>query len=69
MTTLKKGDRISWNTSQRRTQGRIVRQQTSPTHIQMHKVAASKDNPEFIGQSEKSGKSAAHKAKALTKLD
>ena len=69
MTTLRKGDRVSWNTSQGRTQGRIVRKQTSPAHIRTHKVAASKDNPEFMVQSEKSGKTAAHKAEALTKLD
>ena len=74
MTMLKKGDRVSWNASQGPIPSRIVRKQMSPTHIEAHKVAASKvaaskDNPEFIVQSDKSGKQAAHKAKALTKLD
>lgn len=66
---LKKGDCVSWNTSQGRTKGKIVRKQTGPAQIHKHKVVASKENPEFIVQSEKSGKRAAHKAKALTKLD
>lgn len=67
--TIKKGDKVSWNTSQGRTQGTIVRKQVSPAHIKKHKIAARKDNPEFIVRSEKSGKSAAHKATALTKID
>lgn len=69
MAMLKKGDRVSWNTSQGRTQGKILRKQTSSAQIHKHKVVASKENPEFIVESEKSGKRAAHKAKALTKLD
>ena len=66
---LKKGDKVSWNTSQGRTHGTVVRKQTSSTHIKGHKVAASKDAPEYIVKSEKSGDLAAHKAEALTKAD
>lgn len=65
--SLKKGDKVSWNTSQGRTHGTVVKKQTSETHIKGHKVSASKDNPEFIVRSDKSGKQAAHKADALTK--
>lgn len=65
--SLKKGDKVSWNTSQGRTHGTVVRKQTSATHIKSHKVSASKDDPEYIVKSDKSGDLAAHKAEALTK--
>jgi hypothetical protein len=64
---LKKGDTVSWNTSQGKTTGTVVRKQTKPTKIQGHKVAASPENPEYIVKSRKSGKEAAHKAEALTR--
>ena len=41
---------------------------TSPMKIKTHKVAASKENPEFLVESEKSGKPAAHKPSELKKL-
>ncbi|WP_027133184.1 hypervirulence associated TUDOR domain-containing protein [Geminicoccus roseus] len=63
-----KGDRVSWNSAGGRSTGKVVKEQTSPTHIKGHKVAASPDNPEFIVKSEKSGKTAAHKPEALKKL-
>lgn len=64
---LKKGDKVSWNTSQGRTHGTVVGKQRSETHIEGHKVAASEKNPEVIVKSDKSGDLAAHKADALTK--
>ena len=65
--TFKEGDKVSWMTSQGRTHGTVVKKQTSETHIKGHKVAATKDEPEFIVKSDKSGKEAAHKADALQK--
>lgn len=64
---LKKGDEVEWDTSQGKTHGKVVRKQTSRTHIKGHKVAASKDNPEYIVRSDKSGKEAAHKPGELKK--
>jgi hypothetical protein len=58
---------VSWNSSQGRTHGTVVRTQRSGTHIDGHRVAASKDNPQFILKSDKSGDLAAHRADALTK--
>lgn len=66
-TNLKSGDKVRWNTSQGETRGTIVKKQTSATKIKGHKVAASKDNPEFIVKSDKSGKTAAHKPGQLKK--
>ena len=64
---LKPGDKVNWDTSQGETQGEVVRKQTTPMKIKSHKVAASKDNPEYIVKSAKSGKIAAHKPGELRK--
>jgi hypothetical protein len=64
---LKKGDRVGWDSSGGHSVGKVVKKLTSPTKIKGHKVAASKDKPEFLVESDKSGKRAAHNADALTK--
>jgi hypothetical protein len=65
--SLKVGDRVSWNSSGGHSTGKIVKRQTRPTKIKGHTVAASAENPEYIVESEKSGKRAAHKPEALKK--
>ena len=65
---LKKGDKVGWNTSQGETEGTVIRKLTSPTKIKGHKVAASKDNPEYLVKSSKSGDKAAHRPEALEKI-
>lgn len=65
--TLKKGDQVEWETPQGKTSGTVKKKLTSPTKIKDHKVAASKDNPEYLVESEKSGKQAAHKDESLKK--
>ncbi len=64
---LKKGDSVEWNTSQGKTSGEVEKKITEPTDIKKHHVAASKDNPEYIVKSDKSGKEAAHKPDELHK--
>ena len=64
--TLKKGDAVSWKSHGGTAHGTVVKKVTSPTRIKDHKVAASKDNPEFIVET-REGKRAAHKPAALTK--
>ena len=64
---LKKGDTVEWDSSGGHSVGKIVKKQTSPTKIKGHKVAASKDDPQYIVKSDKSGGEAAHKASALKK--
>jgi len=66
---LKKGDKVEWETSQGKTSGTIKEKLTAETKIKDHKVAASKDNPEYLVESEKSGKEAAHKPEALKKAE
>ncbi|ACI55432.1 hypothetical protein GGI64_000035 [Rhizobium leguminosarum] len=65
---LKKGDEVSWDTSQGATEGKVVKKQASPTKIKGHKVKASAAQPQYIVESDKSGKRAAHKPDELRKL-
>jgi len=65
--TLKKGDKVSWDSSGGHSVGKVVREVTSTTHIKGHKVAATNDDPQYIVESDKSGKRAAHKPEALSK--
>jgi heme-binding NEAT domain protein len=65
--TFRAGDRVKWDHSQGTTTGKVVRKQTTPTKIKGHKVAASKDNPEYIVKSDKTGAIAAHKPSELKK--
>ena len=62
----KTGDKVSWSASGGTAHGKVVKKQTSSTHIKGHKVAASKDEPQFIVETDE-GKKAAHKAEALSK--
>jgi uncharacterized protein YijF (DUF1287 family) len=63
---LKAGDRVSWKSHGGEAHGKVVRKQTSRTRIKGHEVAASKDDPQFIVETD-DGKRAAHKAEALTR--
>ena len=64
--SLKGGDAVTWKSHGGEAHGKVVKKITSPTTIKGHKVAASKDNPEFIVETDE-GKRAAHKAGALSK--
>ena len=64
---LKNGDKVEWETPQGKTSGTVKKKLTEPTNIKGHTVAASDDNPEYLVESEKSGKQAAHKPDALKK--
>ncbi|MFL4990079.1 MAG: DUF2945 domain-containing protein [Microvirga sp.] len=65
--SLKTGDKVSWDSSGGHSIGKVVTKKTRPTQIKGHKVAASKDNPQYIVKSDKSGKTAAHKPSELKK--
>ena len=65
--TFKAGDTVKWDHSQGTTTGKVVRKLTKPTTIKSHKVAASKDNPEYLVESGKTGAKAAHKPSELRK--
>jgi len=65
--TLKAGDKVEWETPQGKTSGAVKKKLTAPTDIKGHHVAASKDNPEFLVESDKTGAEAAHKPESLKK--
>ncbi len=68
MTKLpKKGDHVSWGTAQGGTQGTVEKIVTSTTHVKGHVAKATKDNPEVLVKSDKSGKEAIHKPEELKK--
>ena len=66
---LKKGDKVEWNSSRGKVRGTVEKKLTAPTKIKSHEVKASKDSPEFLVKSEKTGAEAAHKPEALKKID
>lgn len=64
---FKPGDNVEWDTSQGKTEGEVKKKLTGPMDIKKHHAAASSDNPEYLVESDKSGKEAAHKPEELRK--
>lgn len=62
------GDRVSWNSSGGSTAGTIKEIITEPTDFKHHHFEASVDAPQYLVESEKSGKAAIHKGDALKKI-
>lgn len=58
---------MEWRTPQGTTRGKVKKKLTSKTKIKTHVVAASKTDPQYLVQSEKTGAVAAHKPSALKK--
>ena len=66
---FKQGDKVEWNTPQGKTTGTVKKMLTSETTIGGQKIKASKDDPRYLVESEKSGNQAAHKPDALSKAE
>ena len=64
---LRVGNRVEWDTSQGKTTGKIKKKLTKPMMIKSHKVAASAKSPQFLVETERSQKLAAHKPAELRK--
>lgn len=62
---VKKGDEVSWNTPQGRTEGEVVEEKTDDFELYGKHRKASEDDPQVIVKSEKSGKEAAHKESSV----
>ena len=63
---LKAGDKVTWSSHGGTAHGKVVKKLTEETTINGHKVAASKDEPQYLVETEE-GKQAAHKPEALRK--
>ncbi len=57
---------MTWKSHGGEAHGKVVKKQTEPTQIKGHKVAATRDNPQYIVETDQ-GKRAAQKEAALTK--
>jgi hypothetical protein len=66
--TFKPGDKVSWGTSRGETQGTVEKKVTETTHIKGHTARATKEEPQFVVKSDKSGKEAVHKPDDLKKI-
>jgi hypothetical protein len=65
---FRKGDRVEWDSHGGTAVGTVQRVITSDTTAAGRTVRASKDEPQYLVTSEKSGGDAVHKAGALRKL-
>ena len=65
MTEFKQGDKVKWKSHGGEAVGYVEQKITSDTEAAGRKVRASKDEPQYLVRSEKSGGEAAHKPEAL----
>jgi hypothetical protein len=65
MAEFKKGDKVKWKSHDGEAVGTVERKITERTEAGGRKVDASKDEPQYLVKSEKSGGTAVHKPDAL----
>ena len=65
MAEFSKGDRVKWKSHGGEAVGTVERKITSDTEAGGRQVRASKDEPQYLVKSEKSGGTAVHKPSAL----
>ncbi len=62
---LKPGTEVTWNTAQGKTHGEVEKKVTSPTRVKGHVAKATKDDPQYLVKSAKTGAKAVHKPEEL----
>lgn len=65
---FKAGDHVEWDYSSGPIKGEVVKKLTSKTHIKGHVAKATKDDPQYMVKSDKTGAKAAHKPEELRKI-
>ncbi len=68
MTRYSVGDHVSWNSEAGRVSGKIIKVHLSDFDYKGHRHRASKDEPQYLIESDKTDHLAMHKGSALTKL-
>ena len=63
--TLRKGSKVTWNTSQGETHGTVQEKRTSDFTFEGQQFRPTEDDPYYIVESDKTGAKAAHKESAL----
>ena len=61
------GDHVAWDSPQGEVEGRVERKLTRKTRIKGHVATPTKDDPQFLVRSDKTGAAAAHKPEGLRK--
>lgn len=67
MAELKKGDTVTWQSHGGTAHGKVEKKITTETDAAQRHVKASKDDPQYLVKSDKSGGEAVHKPSALKK--
>ncbi len=65
--TFSKGDKVTWQSHGSTAEGTVEKKITSDTEAAGRQVRASKDDPQYLVESDKSGGEAVHKPSALRK--
>jgi hypothetical protein len=65
---FKVGDHVTWNSEAGHVSGRIIKMHTQDVDYKGYTHHASKDNPQYEIQSDKTGHIAMHKGTALRKI-
>lgn len=65
---VKPGDKVKWGTSQGETHGTVEKKVTGTTRVKGHVAKATKEEPQFLVKSDKSGKEAVHRPEELKKV-
>ena len=69
MGEFRKGDRVRWEAGNQSSVGTIERKLTEDTEAGGRQVRASKEKPQYLVRSEKTGRTAVHKPSALRRVD
>ena len=67
--TFAKGDQVEWQSHGSKAEGKVKRKITEDTQAGGRQVRASKDDPQYLVKSDKSGGEAVHKPDALQEKD
>jgi Hypervirulence associated proteins TUDOR domain len=67
MAEFKRGDKVTWRSHGGQAAGRVEKEITEDTEAAGRSVKASKDDPQYLVTSDKSGGEAVHKPSALKK--
>jgi hypothetical protein len=62
---LRKGDHVTWSSHGNEVPGTVQKKITSETEAGGRTVKASKDDPQYLVESDKTGKEAVHRPSAL----
>ena len=64
---LKSGDKVAWDSPQGKVKGKVEKKLTGETKVKSHTAKATKEDPQYMVKSDKTGARAAHKPGELKK--